>query len=890
MIRVPLDQPTIQAAINAAANGDTVLVLPGTYVENINFSGKSITVTSEAGPEVTLIDGNRADSVVKFNAGEGRASVLSGFTIFNGRSGFDTAGFGAGGGIWIQNASPTITGNIVANNRGCNGIGIGSQFGSPLIQRNTIVNNRREGCTGGTGGGGITIDNDATPRPRSEILDNVVAGNVVSSGDGGGIWVGTNAVIRGNIVTGNSASGSSPCTRGGGINAAGDTQVVQNLISGNRAGCGGGLFLQNSSGEGVVANTIADNDGALGSGVYTLSTLGFSPTLADNVIVANAGQAAVHCVNNNTGSPPPNVRSSDAFAPSGSAYGGICTDQTGQNGNLSADPLFVDPAAGNFRLQAPSPAIDAGSSAPLLPSRDLDGNARTGGVDMGAYDRGAFLAPASHDFGPVPLDASAESVTFTIANPGASAVTISAISIANRAVGAGGSAGFSLTPGGSEPCPGLSFALAPGQSCTVVVEFAAGHATGSKGATLRIDADVPGSPIVAALSATVVVASVLSSSVGDQTTSSQAAFTFSSNVDGVTFECRFDGQEWFACTSPRTRSGLGVGTYSFEMRTVSKLGDRDPTPAVHTWRVVPRAKRFDFNGDGFADVLWRNLSTGENYLFPMLGTAILPGEGYLRTVADQSWQIAGTGDFDGDGRADILWRNSSSGENYVYFMNGISIAKEGYLRTVADQNWQVAGVGDFDSDGKQDLLWRHTGTGENYVYLMNGLSIVNEGYLRTVADAAWQVAGVGDFDGNGRADILWRNASSGENYIYFMSGLSIANEGYLRSVPVPDWQIKGVGDFDGYGGADILWRNGTSGENYLATQSPFTEGYLRTVGDLAWQIAAAGDYDGDGKADILWRNATTGQNYLFPMNGTAIKPTEGYLRSVSPGGWSIVAR
>ena len=69
-IHVPADQSTIQAAINAAKNGDTVLVAPGTYIENINFNGKAITVTSSGGPSVTIIDGRAKASVVTFNTGE----------------------------------------------------------------------------------------------------------------------------------------------------------------------------------------------------------------------------------------------------------------------------------------------------------------------------------------------------------------------------------------------------------------------------------------------------------------------------------------------------------------------------------------------------------------------------------------------------------------------------------------------------------------------------------------------------------------------------------------------------------------------------------------------------------------------------------------------------
>src|SRR6266480_6778207 len=201
-------------------------------------------------------------------------------------------------------------------------------------------------------------------------------------------------------------------------------------------------------------------------------------------------------------------------------------------------------------------------------------------------------------------------------------------------------------------------------------------------------------------------------------------------------------------------------------------------------------------------------------------------------------------------------------------------------------------LADFSGDGHSDVLWRNTSTGENYIWLMNGLSTASQGSVNFVDPASgWQVQGVGDFDGDGKADILWRNTSTGENYIYLMNGLTIARPGSINSLSDQAWQVQGIGDFDGDGKADIVWRNSTSGENYLypmdGTTIKPTMGSFRTVADLAWQIVAVGDYDGDGKADVLWRHATSGENYLYPMDGTAIKASEGYLRSVPQPNWQI---
>jgi len=335
---------------------------------------------------------------------------------------------------------------------------------------------------------------------------------------------------------------------------------------------------------------------------------------------------------------------------------------------------------------------------------------------------------------------------------------------------------------------------------------------------------------------------------------------------------------------------FGIGGLATGSHTITAIysGDANYNPATSSPVVVTvvatagASVRADLNGDGKSDVLWRNTTTGENYLYIMNGLTVASG-GYLPTVPT-AWSVAGMGNFDGDTKADILWRNGTTGENYLYFMNGTTVTSGGYLPTVP-LAWIVAGTGDFNGDGKTDILWRNTTTGENYVYFMNGLTVTSGGYLPSVP-TTWTVAGVNDLDGDNKADILWRNTSTGENYVYLMNGLTVTTGGYLPTVPLA-WTVAGMGDFNGDTKADILWRNTTTGENYAYFMNGLTVnsgGYLPSV-PTAWAVVGTGDHDGDGKADILWRNTTTGDDYLYIMNGLTVS-SGGYLPNV-PTNWVV---
>ncbi|HET9218743.1 MAG TPA: right-handed parallel beta-helix repeat-containing protein [Terriglobia bacterium] len=398
VIRVPADYATIQSAIDAAVNGDTVEVAPGTYVENLNFLGKAVRVTSEQGPQATIIDGNQNGSVVAFVSGEGPQSVLNGFTVRNGNA---TGSALRGGGIRIENSSPTVSGNIITNNiAGDGGGGVSSSFGSPIIQGNIITqNHQRAGWSGGIGGGGVSIGGAS----GAQLLNNAIYGNSWSSANGGGVslFAAGNPVLRKNFITNNNAG-----SQGGGISMLNrsDALIEQNVIAGNSASSGGGVYwLVPSGARGplLVNNTVAGNHAQQGSAVLA-DGFDAAAQLINNILVASAGQNAVTCGTLNSASVPI-FQFNDVFAVSALAYSGSCVDQTGVNGNISQDPIFRDISAADYHLMSGSPAIDAGTSN-LAPSTDLDGVGRPADGDadgVAKFDIGAYEVPLVDTIPPV---------------------------------------------------------------------------------------------------------------------------------------------------------------------------------------------------------------------------------------------------------------------------------------------------------------------------------------------------------------------------------------------------------------------------------------------------------------------------------------------------------
>jgi hypothetical protein len=274
IINIPDDYPTIQQGIDASYDGDTVLVQPGTYVENINFNGHNIVLGSlflttgdTSHISQTVIDGDSSGSVVTFGGNENSTANITGLTLQNGSNDF-------GGGIRCPGSS------------------------SPLIKNNVIVGNWAE-----WGGGGIYFESNISMVRRNIIYDNFTYGY------GGGVLCLYNS----------------------------NPTLINNTFSNNFAFWGGGICCMHTSYP-IITNTIFWGDSAFADGDEVFGDDASWPTFT---------------------------------------YCDIKNNIWPGEGNIDADPMFLDPVNGDFNLITGSPCIDAGDpDTPLDPD-----NTR---ADMGA--------------------------------------------------------------------------------------------------------------------------------------------------------------------------------------------------------------------------------------------------------------------------------------------------------------------------------------------------------------------------------------------------------------------------------------------------------------------------------------------------------------------------
>lgn len=410
VIEVPADRPTIQAGIDAAENGDTVLVADGIYRGegnvNIDFKGKQITVKSLNGAKTTIIDcGRKAETRgFTFQNEETHDSVLEGFTIKNGVHKI-------GGGIYCNLSSPTIRDCIITQNRATSvsnadgGGGIYSLYSAPLISGCTITHN----IDVSRDGGGIyfsqrklIVDGVSTIIPPPNLINCDISNNtgigifcnrstpiikdctIIKNSEQGIVcyWFALGVIVENCRIEKN--AGGVICTEmssltiknsvikqntapwwGGGIFCSKTSflNVSECIIAENTASLkGGGIYFDSRFAHATITHcTITGNiAGQKGGGIFAVSHFNF--TLTDSIVWDNSSNGTHQeiYVFQDTGSIT--IRSCDI---KGGLEGmGINIEDKlffVYEDNIDTDPLFVDADRGDYRLKRNSPAAAMGA-------------------------------------------------------------------------------------------------------------------------------------------------------------------------------------------------------------------------------------------------------------------------------------------------------------------------------------------------------------------------------------------------------------------------------------------------------------------------------------------------------------------------------------------------
>jgi hypothetical protein len=308
----------------------------------------------------------------------------------------------------------------------------------------------------------------------------------------------------------------------------------------------------------------------------------------------------------------------------------------------------------------------------------------------------------------------------------------------------------------------------------------------------------------------------------------------------------------------------GIDTSAVKYFTITV----NPSITPSDWFIAATA---DFDGDGDLDILRRNSVTGANMIWQMNGTSL--NQVINLRANTSSAKVEGVADFDGDGKVDILWRNYSNGVNTVWKMNGVNLVGGIGIRGESNLAAEIEAIADFDGDGKVDILWRNYQTGVNTIWKMNGTTVIQGIGLRGESDLSARIEAIADFDGDGKIDILWRSYQTGYNTIWKMDGMNLVFGIAIRGESNLDAEISGVADFDGDGKMDILWRNWKTGVNTIWKMNEMTviQGIaLPSIYNMNSRIKRIGDFDGDGKVDILWENQASRTTNIWKMNGISV--------------------
>lgn len=252
----------------------------------------------------------------------------------------------------------------------------------------------------------------------------------------------------------------------------------------------------------------------------------------------------------------------------------------------------------------------------------------------------------------------------------------------------------------------------------------------------------------------------------------------------------------------------------------------------------------------------------------------------LRQAGAADWTFVAATDMTGDGVAELVWRQGSTGTCVVWVMNAFNTRVSARILG-GDKRLALESTGDFDGDGRQDLIWRDVASEQHWLWRMRSAQPTSRTSLGI--RAGLRIVPVDpsfDANGDGTSDILWRNLASGATTLWRMNGATLLSASVVGGAA--NGVVVGAADYDGDGKGDVLWRRPADGR---VTQWLMNDGRVRTAtvigGTLDTTVISGGDFNGDGMGDTVWRIASTGTATTRLLSGKTILAT--WAASPDPG-------
>ena len=299
----------------------------------------------------------------------------------------------------------------------------------------------------------------------------------------------------------------------------------------------------------------------------------------------------------------------------------------------------------------------------------------------------------------------------------------------------------------------------------------------------------------------------------------------------------------------------------------------------------------DFNADSNSDLLFvHNLGTIANRL---LDNSILPTpDGILGVDPALGWTVNATGDFNGDKKADLLLYNTTTGDIRMVWLDGATILSDTVLLTLDPSIGLVPqGVGDFDGNGRDEIVAYDSVNGFIAMIFMDNAGVFSSIEAVTPIDVAndWTLHQTGDFNGDGKTDLLLYNTVSGATLFLEMNGYAVNDIiGLVALDPATGWTIEETGDFNGDGNTDILILNASGVIAIITVENgaPLSI-YSPGIVPADNEIINVGRYDADNKDDLLLLNTLTGDVQTAIQDGTLFTSFNGILNIDPTSGWSV---